>query len=80
MLRILRLIVLLASLFVRPSFAETPSPETDACKASGLIALKQRTPQVKDVQIDLDSVKILNTDTKIEGRADQDDSDWRGLY
>jgi hypothetical protein len=49
------------------AFAQTPSPEADACKASGLIALKQKSPQVKDIQIDLDSAKVINTDTNIEG-------------
>jgi hypothetical protein len=40
--------------------------EADACKASGLLALKQRFPQVKDVLIDLDSAKIIKADTTIE--------------
>jgi hypothetical protein len=46
--------------------AETLSPEADACKASGLLALKQKYPQVKDVLIDLDSAKIIKADTTIE--------------
>jgi hypothetical protein len=57
---------LLASLAVGAAFAETLSPEADACKASGLIALKQKYPQVKDVLIDLDSAKIIKTDSAIE--------------
>ena len=60
------LIVALASTVSTAAFAETLSPEPDACKASGLIALKQRSPQVKDIEIDLDSAKIINADTKIE--------------
>ena len=40
--------------------------ETDACKASGLLALKQKFPQVKDVLIDLDSAKVIKADTTIE--------------
>jgi hypothetical protein len=32
-----------------------------------LIALKQKSPQVKDIQIDLDSAKVINADTNIEG-------------
>ena len=36
--------------------AQTPTPEIDACKASGLIALKQRQPAVKAVEIDPDTV------------------------
>jgi hypothetical protein len=46
--------------------AEPLSPEADACKASSLLALKQKYPQVKDVLIDLDSAKIIKTETKIE--------------
>ena len=45
---------------------ETASPEADACKASGLIALQQKYPHVKDVVIDLDSAKIIKAETKIE--------------
>jgi hypothetical protein len=56
----------LAVLIASTAHAQTPSPEIDACKASGLIALKQKTPQVRDVQIDLDSAKIITADTKIE--------------
>jgi hypothetical protein len=57
---------LLASLAAGAAVAETSSPEADACKASGLIALKQKYPQVKDVVIDLDSAKIIKADTSIE--------------
>ncbi len=52
--------------FAGPALAMTLSPEADACKASGLLALKQKYPQVKDVLIDLDSAKIIKTDTSIE--------------
>jgi hypothetical protein len=47
--------VVAASLAAGSALAESPSPEVDACKASGLIALQQRNPQVKDVEVDLDS-------------------------
>jgi hypothetical protein len=59
-------LTLLASLTAATAFAETLSPEADACKASGLLALKQKYPQVKDVLIDLDSAKIIKADTTIE--------------
>lgn len=62
-----RLISFVATVLVASAPAAQPaSPEADACKASGLIALKQKNPQVKDVQIDLDSAKIISADTKIE--------------
>jgi hypothetical protein len=56
----------LASLTASAASAESLSPEADACKASGLLALKQKFPQVKDVLIDLDSAKIIKADTTIE--------------
>jgi hypothetical protein len=59
-------LTLLISLIAGPALAETLSPETDACKASGLLALKQKFPQVKDVLIDLDSAKVIKADTTIE--------------
>ena len=59
-------LVLPASLIASMALAETLSPEADACKASGLLALKQKYPQVKDVLIDLDSAKIIKADTTIE--------------
>ena len=56
----------LASLITTAASAATLSPEADACKASGLLALKQKHPQVKDLLIDLDSAKIIKADTTIE--------------
>jgi hypothetical protein len=35
------------------------APEIDACRASGLIALKERSPTIKDVELDLDSVRVI---------------------
>jgi hypothetical protein len=59
-------LTLLISLIAGPAFAGTLSPEADACKASGLLALKQKFPKVKDVVIDLDSAKIIKAETAIE--------------
>ncbi len=59
--------LIVAALAAAPAYAESLSPEADACKASGLLALKQRAPQVKDVTIDLDSAKIIRAETAIEG-------------
>ena len=59
-------LTLLASLIASVACAETVSPEADACKASGLLALQQKYPKVKDVLIDLDSAKIIKTETAIE--------------
>jgi hypothetical protein len=41
------------------------TPEVDACRAAGLIALKEAAPAIKDVAIDPDSVRIFKMDKKI---------------
>jgi len=41
------------------------TPEVDACRAAGLIALKETTPSIKDVAIDPDSVRIYRMEKKI---------------
>jgi hypothetical protein len=41
------------------------TPELDACRAAGLIALKESAPATKDVAIDPDSVRIFKMDKKI---------------
>jgi hypothetical protein len=66
MLRLGFALTALASLIISTAVAETLSPEADACKASGLLALKQKFPQVKDVLIDLDSAKVIKAYTTIE--------------
>ena len=44
----------------------TPVPELEACKASGLIALKQRSPAVKAITVDPDTVSVSATDIMVE--------------
>jgi hypothetical protein len=41
------------------------APEIDACRASGLIALKERSPAIKDVTLDLDSARVVKMSAKI---------------
>lgn len=42
------------------------APEVDVCRASGLIALKEQSPGVTDVNLDLDSIRVVKMDKKIE--------------
>jgi len=47
--------------------AQTPiDPEIAACKATGLVALKERSPLVKDIILDMDTLTVSNANTKIE--------------
>ncbi len=43
-----------------------PDPEIAACKATGLVALKERSPSVKDVILDMDTLTVSKANTKIE--------------
>ena len=47
--------------------AQTPNdPESAACKATGLVALKERSPSVKDIILDMDTLTVFKANTKIE--------------
>jgi len=41
------------------------APDIDACRASDLIALKEHSPTIKDVEMDLDSVRVIKMNSKI---------------
>ncbi|ANY83634.1 hypothetical protein BB934_35875 (plasmid) [Microvirga ossetica] len=45
--------------------AQVPA-EVDACRLSGLIALKERSPAIKDLTFDIDGLAISKAETKVE--------------
>jgi hypothetical protein len=49
--------------------AQVVSPELDACRSTGLIALKERDPSIKDVSFDVDGMTIAKANTKVEDTA-----------
>jgi hypothetical protein len=46
--------------------AQVASPELDACRSTGLIALRERDPSIKEMSFDLDGVTVAKANTKIE--------------
>ena len=40
--------------------------EAEACRTTGLLALKERNPSIKDVTLDLDGLTIAKANTKVE--------------
>jgi hypothetical protein len=42
------------------------APAIDACRASGLIALQENSPSVKDLAIDMDTLLISKANTHVE--------------
>ncbi len=43
------------------------NPEVAACKATGLLALQEKSPTVRDMVMDLDTMVISKANTEIEG-------------
>ena len=58
----------------------TSPPEIDACRASSLIALKEKTPAIKDVKFR--SGQCARSQSEFKDRKCRDQSDYhrRGLY
>jgi hypothetical protein len=51
-----------------PASAQTAdNPEIAACKATGLLALKEKSPAVRDLLLDMDTMVVSKADTEIEG-------------
>lgn len=46
-----------------------PGAELQACKATALIALRQKSPGLKDIEIDPDGTIVAKADTKVEDTA-----------
>jgi len=44
-------------------------PEIAACKATGVIALKEKSPAIRDIILDMDTISISKANTEIEGIA-----------
>lgn len=63
---------LAAMLAVTPTalMAQTPdNPEVAACKATGLLALKETSPSVRDIVLDPETITVSKANTKIEDTA-----------
>jgi hypothetical protein len=47
------------------AYAQVP-PEVDACRASGLAALKEASPSIEELTFDVDGLAISKARTKVE--------------
>jgi hypothetical protein len=45
--------------------AQPTSPELEACRSTGLLALKQNNPSIKDVTLDLEGMSVAKANTKV---------------
>jgi hypothetical protein len=62
------LLVFAMSLFgtVSPVSAQVANSELEACRSTGLIALRERDPTIKDVTLDVDGMTVAKASTKVE--------------
>jgi hypothetical protein len=42
------------------------NPELETCRSTGLIALRERNPAIRDVSLDMDSMTVAKANTKVE--------------
>jgi hypothetical protein len=60
------LATLLFGVLVGDLSAQVANPELDACRSTGLIALRERNPGIKDVTFDVDGMTVAKANTKVE--------------
>lgn len=51
---------------VGPALAQTANPELEACRTTGLMALRERNPAIKDITLDVDGMTVAKANTKVE--------------
>ena len=61
-------VALALSLLADGAYVQSPKDlGPTACKATALTAMRQRSPSVKDIVLDLDTMTVATADTKVEG-------------
>jgi hypothetical protein len=66
-MKLIAALLLTAVLFADTAQAQfLNDPAIDACQASGLIALKERSPSVKDLILDRETLLVSKADTHVE--------------
>jgi hypothetical protein len=60
--------LILTGMAIAPAGAQTTdNPEIAACKATGILALKEKSPAVRDLILDMDTMVVSKATTEIEG-------------
>lgn len=60
------LAIIVACACVGPALAQTPNPELETCRTTGLMALRERNPAIKDITLDVDGMTVAKANTKVE--------------
>ena len=66
-MKLLAALLLTAALLADTAQAQSPNdPAIDACRASGLIALKEHSPSVKELIFDTETLLVSKASTNVE--------------
>ena len=66
-MKLIAALLLTATLLTNTVQAQSPNdPAIDACRSSGLIALKEHSPSVKDIIFDMETLLISKANTHVE--------------
>jgi hypothetical protein len=65
----LSLAIAIAVTGISTASAQVANPELEACRSTGLIALREKNPSITDVSFDVDSMTVAKANTKVEDTA-----------
>ena len=60
------LAIIVACAPVGPALAQALNPELEACRTTGLVALRERNSAIKDITLDVDGITVAKANTKVE--------------
>jgi hypothetical protein len=67
-MKFLLIATLILSAMTSVANAQTPdNPEVAACKATAILALKEKSPTVRELVLDMDTIVVSKANTEIEG-------------
>lgn len=52
--------------FISPLSAQVANLELEVCKATGLIALRERNSSIEDILLDVDGMTVAKANTRVE--------------
>jgi hypothetical protein len=65
-MRYITLLMFGAAMIIADSAQAQVPAEVESCRLAGLVALKERSPAIKDLTFDIDGLAISKADTKVE--------------
>lgn len=65
-MRSITLSAFLAAMIMTASAQAQVPKEVESCRLAGLVALKERSPAIKDLTFDIDGLAISKANTKVE--------------